>query len=176
MNTPLTKLGIQYNLPALNYTKRSIQGKENRADSRERTEIHTPKFSRPRHTPGSATQDHLDKFMNSWEECRENVFVRALGGAELPYVRLIHENPCARQAIEIHCVLEFQSDHDSHQLEEALRSAWKALRLLKSPDIATTCDPGEQKKYYQVASPAALTEWEQQHRSNGGPWGSAPRP
>lgn len=63
----------------------------------------------------------------------------------------------------VHTVVEFSLPCEWQQAELMLREGWKALRLLKSPDIATTyhnCHPNGVKQY-QVVTADELVAWAQ---------------
>lgn len=67
------------------------------------------------------------------------------------------ERPFAREPIKIHAIANFTARHAADKTITALKEAWKALRLLKSPDIATTVTDGV--KQYQVPTSTDLEAW-----------------
>lgn len=69
------------------------------------------------------------------------------------------ERQLVREPIRIHAFAEFRLDHQGNfnDIVAAFRDAWKALRLLKSPDIATTYADGD--THYQVPSDEELDVW-----------------
>lgn len=94
----------------------------------------------------------------SWIENAPGLFERPLGSTEAGMAAILAgPSPPAREYILITCVVGFKAHHLGHEVFPAVRQAWKALRLLKSPDIATTF--GEGKKFYQVPTPADVETW-----------------
>lgn len=94
----------------------------------------------------------------AWIETTSGRFERPLGGTELGMLAaLAGDKPQPREWIKIHCVAEFSTTHSAQELPSAFKEAWKALRLLKSPDIATSFS--DRKKIYTVPSPQEIETW-----------------
>jgi hypothetical protein len=70
---------------------------------------------------------------------------------------IIAERPFSRGPVQIRCVADFTAPWPSEKVAQAFKDAWKALRLLKSPDIATTFGDGH--KHYKVPSSQELEAW-----------------
>lgn len=95
----------------------------------------------------------------AWKETSQGFYQRPLGVSEKIMVSVIEsENPVSREPIQIRSVADFIAPYPSTTVVLALKDAWKALRLLKSPDIATTF--GDGNKYYKVPSSQELEEWQ----------------
>ncbi|KAK4939198.1 hypothetical protein LTR10_020497 [Elasticomyces elasticus] len=94
----------------------------------------------------------------SWTQSSPGLHQRPLRDSEAGMAAIVTtERPFAREPIKIHAIASFTARHDCDKVIEALRDAWKALRLLKSPDIATTVI--SEVKQYQVPSPTDLEAW-----------------
>lgn len=94
----------------------------------------------------------------TWAETAPGLFQRPLGGTEIGMLAVFPgDQPPAREYIKIHCVVDFTSASPTSQVVPALRDAWKALRILQSPDIATSFGNGQ--KSYKVAEVKELEEW-----------------
>lgn len=73
-------------------------------------------------------------------------------------VAITVERQLVREPIRIHAFAEFRLEQgSSNDIVAAFRDAWKALRLLKSPDIATTYADGN--THYKVPSDEELDVW-----------------
>ncbi|KIV92405.1 hypothetical protein PV10_03705 [Exophiala mesophila] len=70
------------------------------------------------------------------------------------------EQPSIRELIRIHTFADFRSSQPTEKVIPAVRNAWKALRLLKSPDIATTF--GDGFKRYRPCMGLELDQWLEQ--------------
>lgn len=93
-----------------------------------------------------------------WNETTPGLYQRPLGGVEKGMVSAITaEQPISREPIQIRCIADFTAPKPSNEVARAFKDAWKALRLLKSPDIATTFEEGY--KYYKVPSSQELEAW-----------------
>ncbi|RMZ84691.1 hypothetical protein DV737_g943, partial [Chaetothyriales sp. CBS 132003] len=68
------------------------------------------------------------------------------------------ERPRPREPVKIHCFADFRCPGSVQQVASALRNAWRAFRLLKSPDIATTFK-GELKEYQVPSSSEEVQKW-----------------
>jgi hypothetical protein len=94
----------------------------------------------------------------SWYETTPGLYQRPLGAVEKIMVSVIAaEQPIPREPLQIHCVADFTAPNPSDKVAQAFKDAWKALRLLKSPDIATTF--GDGYKHYKVPSSQELEAW-----------------
>jgi hypothetical protein len=94
----------------------------------------------------------------SWNETTPGLYQRPLGTVEKIMVSVIAaEQPIPREPLQIHCIADFTAPNPSDKVAHAFKDAWKALRLLKSPDIATTF--GDGYKYYKVPSSQELEAW-----------------
>ncbi|KAK5046170.1 hypothetical protein LTR84_008627 [Exophiala bonariae] len=95
----------------------------------------------------------------SWTETKPGHYQRPLGGAENGMIVAITvQRQLVREPIRIHAFADFILDQgNSKDAIAAFRDAWKALRLLKSPDIATTYADGY--THYQVPSDEELESW-----------------
>jgi hypothetical protein len=94
----------------------------------------------------------------SWNETTPGLYQRPLGGVEMIVVSAIAaEPPISREPLQIHSVADFTAPNPSDKVVQAFKDAWKALRLLKSPDIATTF--GDGYKHYKVPSFQELEAW-----------------
>lgn len=98
----------------------------------------------------------------SWTETAPGQYRRPLGGAENGMiVAITMERQLVREPIRIHAFADFTAEEsDAADVVAAFRDAWKALRLLKSPDIATTYEDGH--SHYKVPSAGELDAWLQQ--------------
>ncbi|KEF51655.1 uncharacterized protein A1O9_12290 [Exophiala aquamarina CBS 119918] len=98
----------------------------------------------------------------SWTEITPGRYQRPLGGAENGMIAAITgERQLVREPIRIHAFADFMlEEEDPADVIAAFRDAWKALRLLKSPDIATTYGDGH--SHYKVPSVEELERWLQQ--------------
>jgi hypothetical protein len=98
----------------------------------------------------------------SWTETSPGHYQRPLGGAENGMIIAITvERQLVREPIRIHAFADFTLEEgDSNDVIAAFRDAWKALRLLKSPDIATTYADGH--THYKVPSAEELDSWVQE--------------
>ncbi|KAJ9664193.1 hypothetical protein H2198_000411 [Neophaeococcomyces mojaviensis] len=93
-----------------------------------------------------------------WREVKSGVWQRPLGGIESVMSSIIMvDHPPLQEPIRIHVVADFTTPYSSDQVVQAFRDSWKAIRLLKSPDIATTFADGH--KQYKVASEQELQSW-----------------
>ncbi len=93
-----------------------------------------------------------------WTETSPGLYQRPLGEAEKPMVAVISaDRPKAREPVRIHCFAHFNCPGSSEKVVRAFEDAWRALRLLKSPDIATTCKDGF--KHYKVPSTEEVQAW-----------------
>lgn len=93
-----------------------------------------------------------------WAETSPGLFQRPLGGTEIAMLAVLSgDQPPAREYIKIHCVVDVTSKHSNSKVLPALRDAWKALRILQSPDIATSFANGQ--KCYKVAANQELEDW-----------------
>lgn len=97
----------------------------------------------------------------SWIETTPGHYQRPLGGAENGMIVAITvERQLVREPIRIHAFADFTLEEgNSNDVIVAFRDAWKALRLLKSPDIATTYADGY--THYNVPSVEELDKWVQ---------------
>lgn len=98
----------------------------------------------------------------SWSERSPGLYERPLGAVErlmIPAVDTPHA--IAREPVRIHAFADLTVRHPIQALVVALRQAWTAMRLLHSPDIATTF--GDGCKRYQAASDEELDAW--QHKT-----------
>lgn len=94
----------------------------------------------------------------SWIKTKTGLYQRPLGGVEKGMLSAITaEQPISREPIQIRCIADFTAPTPSNAVVQAFRDAWKALRLLKSPDIATSFRDGY--KYYKVPSSQELEAW-----------------
>jgi hypothetical protein len=94
----------------------------------------------------------------AWIETSPGYYQRPLGGAELLVVgAALTEPPVAREAIQIRALANFTAPDSTDRVTASFRKAWKVFRLLRSPDIATTCD--QKNKSYKVPTAAELEEW-----------------
>lgn len=94
----------------------------------------------------------------TWIQTSPGLFTRRLGAIEQSQVSYITaSSPNQREPIKIHCIADFTSPHSQSEVESAFKEAWKALRLLKSPDIATEFRDGQTT--YQVPSPQEVESW-----------------
>lgn len=76
----------------------------------------------------------------------------------MPMVAVISAGtPIPREPLQIHCIVDFTAPDSSDKVVQAFRDGWKALRLLKSPDIAATF--GDGSKHYDVPSSQELEAW-----------------
>lgn len=98
----------------------------------------------------------------SWVEITPGQYQRPLGGAENGMIVAITvERRLVREPIRIHAFADFTLEEgDSAGVIAAFKDGWKALRLLKSPDIATTYEDGH--NHYKVPSIEELEAWLQQ--------------
>ncbi|KAL6248479.1 hypothetical protein RBB50_004734 [Rhinocladiella similis] len=86
------------------------------------------------------------------------IFKRPLSISEEGMVSAVEAfRPSPRELIRINAFAEFTTRQPAQKVISAFRTAWKALRLLKSPDIATIFEDGY--KVYQVPSPSELDAW-----------------
>ncbi|KAI4124458.1 MAG: hypothetical protein LQ347_005725 [Umbilicaria vellea] len=93
-----------------------------------------------------------------WNETVPGLYQRSLGGVERGMLSAItSEQLISREPIQIRCIAHFSAPTSSDRVAQAFKDAWKALRLLKSPDIATTF--GDGYKYYKVPSSQELEAW-----------------
>jgi hypothetical protein len=94
----------------------------------------------------------------SWNETTPGLYQRPLGVTEKVMVSVIAtERPISREPFRIHSVADFTAPNPSDKVAQAFKDAWKALRLIKSPDIATTF--GDGYKHYKVPSSQELEAW-----------------
>lgn len=95
----------------------------------------------------------------SWSETEPGHFRRPLSGAENGMiVAITTERQLIREPIRIHAFADFIVEAGNPKdVVAALSDAWKALRLLKSPDIATTYADGY--THYQIPSDEELQVW-----------------
>jgi hypothetical protein len=94
----------------------------------------------------------------SWKEAKTGLYERPLGGVEKPLAFFIAaERPEPREPIQIRAIADVTISVAPDKVVKAFREAWKAARLLKSPDIATTF--GDGYKRYQIPSPDELEAW-----------------
>ena len=94
----------------------------------------------------------------SWNETAPGFYQRPLGGTEkITLSAIAAERPSSREPIQIHCIADFAAPNPSDKVAQAFKDAWRALRLLKSPDIATTF--GDGYKCYKVPSSQELDAW-----------------
>lgn len=84
------------------------------------------------------------------------IYQRSLTDGERGMIAGI-EQPSIRELIRIHTFADFCSSQPTEKVIPAVREAWKALRLLKSPDIAATF--GDGFKRYQHCSGRELDQW-----------------
>ncbi|RMZ89572.1 hypothetical protein DV736_g3182, partial [Chaetothyriales sp. CBS 134916] len=97
----------------------------------------------------------------AWTQVSPSIYQRPLGEVEKPMVATISgERPRPREPVKIHCFAEFKCPRPAQQVTSTLRNAWKVLRLLKCPDIATTFKDG--LKEYQVPSSEEVQKWAEQ--------------
>ena len=74
----------------------------------------------------------------TWIESSPGLYQRPLGGVERPMVAVIAtKRPAAREPVRIHCFAEFKCPGPPEKAIQAFKDAWRALHLIKSPDIAT---------------------------------------
>jgi hypothetical protein len=77
---------------------------------------------------------------------------------EVPMVGFISaKRPSPREPVKIHCIADFDVPHALDEVAHAFKEAWKAQRLLKSPDIATKFADGYTQ--YKVPSNQELDAW-----------------
>ena len=95
----------------------------------------------------------------SWKEESPGLWHRPLGDVEGMNLAAItgdrSQNP--REMIRIHCFAEFTVPNFTLQVVQAFNDAWKAFRLLNSPDIATMFANGNKK--YKVGSRNEIEAW-----------------
>ena len=95
----------------------------------------------------------------SWREESPGSWQRPLGEVEAMNLEAItgDRSQIPRELIRIHCFADFTVSHDTLQVFQAFKDAWKALRLLKSPEIAATFANGN--KMYKVPSKDEVDAW-----------------
>lgn len=95
----------------------------------------------------------------AWTEILPGRHQRALGGIEMGMSSVLSAaHP--REPLRIQAWADFTTPHSSDDIVTAFRGAWQALRLLKSPDIATTIAGGH--KHYEVPNAQDLQSWLQE--------------
>jgi hypothetical protein len=94
----------------------------------------------------------------AWVETSPGKFARPLGSIEQSQVDYITASASlTREPISIHCIADFSSSKPQSEVEWAFRKAWKAVRLLKSPDIATDFENGQ--SIYRVPTSWTVHSW-----------------
>ncbi|KIW59863.1 hypothetical protein PV05_00129 [Exophiala xenobiotica] len=97
----------------------------------------------------------------SYIETSTGLYRRPLSLSEKGMVAAVGAfRPSPRELIKIYAFADFtvtQSAQTVEKVVSAFASAWKALRLLRSPDIATSFEDGF--KLYHVPSPEAFEAW-----------------
>jgi hypothetical protein len=94
----------------------------------------------------------------AWIETSPGKFARPLGSVEQSQVGYITApSSSTREPIKIHCIADYSSSKPQSEVEQAFRRAWKAVRLLRSPDIATEFEDGQ--SIYRVPTPETLQGW-----------------
>lgn len=94
----------------------------------------------------------------SWKVTSPGVFRRPLSSTEQGAISYITApRPSPREPVKINCVADFIAPYSTEKVSEALRDAWRTLRLVKEPGIATTFADGFTE--YKVPSAAELEEW-----------------
>lgn len=93
-----------------------------------------------------------------WIQTSHGSHERPLGVAEIGMSSMV-ASVTDREPLRIQAWAEFTSTsaRSSEDICSACRTAWKALRVLRSPDIATTFDSS--KKFYKVPDAADLERW-----------------
>ncbi|KPI37078.1 uncharacterized protein AB675_3600 [Cyphellophora attinorum] len=91
---------------------------------------------------------------------KPSLFSRPLSDTETPFVYAITApRPFIREPVRIHIFADVAIPESPTSATSALRMAWKALRLLHEPDIATTFDPATMEKVYEVEDEAGVECW-----------------
>ncbi|KAJ5159372.1 uncharacterized protein N7482_006376 [Penicillium canariense] len=103
----------------------------------------------------------------SWKAITPGVYERPLGDLEksmLPAALIHAREVYSREPNLVHTVVDFSIPCEGPQVAVALREGWKALRLLKSPDIATTYQNRQPEgvKQYRAVTAEELEAWAQQ--------------
>ena len=94
----------------------------------------------------------------AWTETSSSVYSRPLGKCEHAMTAFISgERPSPREPIKIHCIADFTTSRSAEEVIAASRQAWKAVRLLKDPGIATTFE--NRRTEYKIPSAEDLEVW-----------------